>query len=190
MDSAEIRRRFLAFFADRGHTVVPSASLLLDDRRCSSSMREWCHSSPTSWRGGPGIHPRHQCAEVRPDTRYRRQSARPPVTHRSSRCAEISRSATSKGNLRSPGLGTAHQLAGRRWFPDLKRTDCGQPSTRMTMRASSCGSRSPIFQQSAFSAAARRTISGPMGVPGPCGPCGGSTSIEARNTVRGRSGRR
>ena len=31
MDSAEIRRRFLAFFADRGHTVVPSASLLLDD---------------------------------------------------------------------------------------------------------------------------------------------------------------
>ncbi len=31
MESAEIRRRFLAFFADRGHTVVPSASLLLDD---------------------------------------------------------------------------------------------------------------------------------------------------------------
>ncbi len=31
MDSAEIRRRFLAFFAERGHTPVPSASLLLDD---------------------------------------------------------------------------------------------------------------------------------------------------------------
>jgi len=31
MDSAEIRRRFLAFFSARGHTVVPSASLLLDD---------------------------------------------------------------------------------------------------------------------------------------------------------------
>lgn len=31
MDSAEIRRRFLAFFESRGHTVVPSASLLLDD---------------------------------------------------------------------------------------------------------------------------------------------------------------
>ncbi len=31
MDSAEIRSRFLQFFADRGHTVVPSASLLLDD---------------------------------------------------------------------------------------------------------------------------------------------------------------
>ncbi len=31
MDSAEIRRRFLGFFAAREHTVVPSASLLLDD---------------------------------------------------------------------------------------------------------------------------------------------------------------
>ena len=31
MESAEIRRRFLAFFEARGHTVVPSASLILDD---------------------------------------------------------------------------------------------------------------------------------------------------------------
>jgi len=31
MESAEIRTRFLKFFADRGHQVVPSASLLLDD---------------------------------------------------------------------------------------------------------------------------------------------------------------
>ena len=31
MESAEIRSRFLRFFADRGHQVVPSASLLLDD---------------------------------------------------------------------------------------------------------------------------------------------------------------
>ncbi|MBR7742111.1 alanine--tRNA ligase [Phycicoccus sp. BSK3Z-2] len=31
MDTAEIRRRWLDFFGQRGHTVVPSASLLLDD---------------------------------------------------------------------------------------------------------------------------------------------------------------
>ena len=31
MDSAEIRSRFLRYFADRDHQVVPSASLLLDD---------------------------------------------------------------------------------------------------------------------------------------------------------------
>ena len=31
MDSAQIRQRFLDFFASRGHTTVPSASLILDD---------------------------------------------------------------------------------------------------------------------------------------------------------------
>jgi alanyl-tRNA synthetase len=31
METAEIRRRFLAHFTERGHTEVPSASLLLDD---------------------------------------------------------------------------------------------------------------------------------------------------------------
>ncbi len=31
MDSAQIRQRFLDFFASRGHTPVPSASLILDD---------------------------------------------------------------------------------------------------------------------------------------------------------------
>jgi len=31
MESAEIARRFLTYFADRGHTVVPSASLIAED---------------------------------------------------------------------------------------------------------------------------------------------------------------
>ncbi|WP_298760571.1 alanine--tRNA ligase-related protein, partial [uncultured Nocardioides sp.] len=31
METAEIRRRFVAHFERHGHTVVPSASLLLDD---------------------------------------------------------------------------------------------------------------------------------------------------------------
>ena len=31
METAEIRRRWLAFFASKGHTIVPSASLLYDD---------------------------------------------------------------------------------------------------------------------------------------------------------------
>ena len=38
MESAEIRRRFLAFFEERGHTVVPSASLLLNDPTLLQSL--------------------------------------------------------------------------------------------------------------------------------------------------------
>ena len=31
METAEIQKRWLKFFGDRGHTVVPSASLVSDD---------------------------------------------------------------------------------------------------------------------------------------------------------------
>ncbi|MEU9845085.1 alanine--tRNA ligase-related protein, partial [Actinomadura sp. NPDC048032] len=31
MESAEVARRFLGFFEERGHTVVPSASLVAED---------------------------------------------------------------------------------------------------------------------------------------------------------------
>ncbi|NBV90103.1 MAG: hypothetical protein EBR84_01635, partial [Actinobacteria bacterium] len=31
VESADIRQRFLDYFAANGHTVVPSASLILDD---------------------------------------------------------------------------------------------------------------------------------------------------------------
>ena len=49
MDSAEIRSRFLRFFEERGHTVVPSASPdRSTTRRCCSSTPAWCRSSRTS----------------------------------------------------------------------------------------------------------------------------------------------
>ena len=31
MDSSEIRKRFIEFFKDKGHVVVPSSSLIPDD---------------------------------------------------------------------------------------------------------------------------------------------------------------
>ena len=36
MDTAEIRRRFMAHFEKAGHQVVPSASLLSTTRTCCS----------------------------------------------------------------------------------------------------------------------------------------------------------
>ena len=47
MRTAEIRQRWLDFFAERGHTVVPSASLISPTRRCCSRSPAWCPSSRT-----------------------------------------------------------------------------------------------------------------------------------------------
>jgi hypothetical protein len=74
METADIQRRWLTYFADRGHTVVPSASLVSDDptlmftvagmvpfipyhRSCSGSLptgnqRSEVHSHARHRRGG------------------------------------------------------------------------------------------------------------------------------------------
>ena len=95
MDTAEIRRRFLAHFEAAGHTAVPSASLLA--RRPQPAVRAtpaWCRSSPTSWarrRRRTTARPACRSACAPPTSRT---SARPRATARSSRCAATSPSAT------------------------------------------------------------------------------------------------
>ena len=49
MDTAEIRRRFVAHFAAAAHTAVPSARCCSTTRTCCSSTPAWCRSSRTSW---------------------------------------------------------------------------------------------------------------------------------------------
>ena len=59
MESAEIRRRFLRFFEERGHTVVPvGVADRRPTRRCCSSTRAWCRSSRTSSASRPPPFPR------------------------------------------------------------------------------------------------------------------------------------
>ena len=57
MESAEIRRRFLAFFEERGHTVVPSASLLLNDPTLlfvNAWSPDWMTTVEGRWQVVPG----------------------------------------------------------------------------------------------------------------------------------------
>ena len=86
METAEIKRRWLAFFGERGHTVVPSASLLLDDPNLLFVNAGMVPFKPyflgqetPPWNRAPPAC-RSACA---PSTS--RRSARPPGTARSSR---------------------------------------------------------------------------------------------------------
>jgi alanyl-tRNA synthetase len=65
METAEIRRRWLAFFESKGHAIVPSASLLYDDPNLLFVAPAWCRSSPTSWARRRPVEACHQRAEVR-----------------------------------------------------------------------------------------------------------------------------
>ncbi len=95
MDTAEIRRRFLAHFERaRAHRRSPRPRCCSTTRTCCSSTPAWCRSSPTSSarrRRRTTARPACRSACAPPTSRT---SARPPGTARSSRCAATSPSAT------------------------------------------------------------------------------------------------
>ena len=85
MKTAEIRRRFLDFFAIRGHEVVPSAPLLYNDPTLLFVNAGMVPFKPyfTGAETAPFDRPRASRSASAPSTSKR--SARPPGTARSSR---------------------------------------------------------------------------------------------------------
>jgi alanyl-tRNA synthetase len=71
MRTAEIRRRFLDFFASRGHAVVPSAPLLYNDPTLLFVNAGMVPFKAYHWRRVSALRPGNQCAEVRPHPRHR-----------------------------------------------------------------------------------------------------------------------
>ena len=56
MTGHDIRQGFLQFFADRGHTIVPSSSLVPGMiPPCYSQTRAWCNSKTSSWDENRGL---------------------------------------------------------------------------------------------------------------------------------------
>ena len=185
MESAEIRRRWLSFFEERGHTVVPSASLIADDptlllvprrhgarsSRTSSVRSSRPSRAPTSvqkcvrtpgHRRGRQDHPaRHVLPDVR-QLLLRRllQGRRHQATPGS--CSP----APGRGRLR-PGAREAldHRLPGRR---------------RGRARSGATSSACP---PSASSAWARRTTTGPWASRTRAAPAPRSTTTAARSSA-------
>ena len=193
MRSAEIKRRFTDYFERNGHTVVPSASLILDDPTLLFVIAGMVpfkpyllgQSSPRRSRARPAC--RSACA---PSTSTR--SARPPGTTRSSRWPATSRF----GDYFKEGAITyAWELltgvAGRRRLRLRPGPALGRPSTRTTTRPSTSGSRVIGVPEERIQRRGMADNFWSMGVPGPVRPLLGDL-LRPRPRVRrrGRPGRR
>ena len=106
MTANELRRAFIDFFADRGHTIVPSASVIPHDPTVLFTIAGMVPFKPYfTGDETPPYQRATSVAEVRPG---RRQAQRPrrhrphqPPLHRSSRCSATSASATTSRPTRS-----------------------------------------------------------------------------------------
>jgi len=188
MESAEIARRFLTYFSDRGHTVVPSASLIAEDPTLllvNAGMQPFQAVLPRP--GQPALQPGHQRAEVRAHARHRRGRQDHPARH----------VLPDAGQLLVRGLlqGAGHPVSPGNCSPPRSvtaasgspRTGCGPPCTTTTMRRPGSGGTWSACRKAASSAGGWPTTSGPWAVPGPCGPCLGDL---LRPGPRLRPGRR
>ena len=141
MDTAEIRRRFLAHFeAAAGHTAVPVG--VAAARRPQPAVRQRRHGALQALLPGPGDAAVHR---ARPACRSAcapptsRTSARPPGTAPSSRCAATSPSATTSRRARSSSPGSWSPSRRPTAAAGSRRAGSTRASTTTTTRRSSCG---------------------------------------------------
>jgi alanyl-tRNA synthetase len=171
MKSAEIRRSFVDFFAERGHRALPSsplvphgdATLLFTNAGMVQFKDYFTGAAAPDFRRAVTV---QKCLRVS-GKHNDLENVGPPAPPRSSRCSATSPSATTSAEA-IEGLG-----AGRRW-------GCpAHSSLRSTTgrRAAECGER---FRLAPSASALRQKDNWAMGETGPCGPCSEITSIAGR----------
>ena len=132
MESAEIVRRFLAYFEQHGHTVVPSASLIADDPTLLLvNAGHGAVQAVLPRPADPAVPRGRPRAEVRPHAGHRRGRQDHPARARSSRwLGNFSFGDYFKEDGDPVRLGAADQAASGRRLRLRPRTGCGSPCYR------------------------------------------------------------
>ena len=172
METAEIRRRFLEFFSSRGHTVVPSASLIFDDPNLLFVNAGMVPFMPYFL--GQGTPPYKRATSVQkcvrtPDIEEVGKTTRHGTFFQMA--GNFSFGDYFKEGAIELRLGAAHQVAGGRRLRLRPGADCGPPSTTTTTRRSIWRKRIAGLPAERIQRRGMADNYWSMGVPGPCGPC-------------------
>ena len=173
MDTAEIRRRFVAHFEAAGHQAVPSASLLVPDPTLLFvNAGHGAVQALLPRAGDAAVAAGDQRAEVRAHARHRGRRQDHPARHLLRDVRQLQLRRLLQGRRHRAGLGPGHQAAGGRWLgaggePALARRCCD--GRRRGARAVDEGHR-PARRAASSSSGPRRTT-GRWACPGPGGPC-------------------
>ena len=191
METAEIKRRWLEFFANTRPHRRAVGVLLLDDPNLLFVNAGMVPFKPYFLgQETAAVHARHQRAEVRAHPRHRGGRQDHAARHVLPDERQLLLRRLLQGRRHRARLGAGHPVAGRRRLRLPRVQAAGHRSTRTTTRRSGSGARSPACPTSASSGWARRTTTGTWACPAPAARAARSSSTAGRSTAPRATSRR